>query len=329
MAEIRTVRVSVIIPCYNIEQHLSKCIESILSQTYTNFELLLIDDGSTDGTLKICNKYGEKDSRIKVFTHSNSGVSYTRNRGINLATGEYIIFIDGDDYIKEDYIEKLLNGVEEGAWPICGMINVRNSHALENEHFRQLAVLYPGGVIYEEDLINLLKFSSLSSPCARLYDISIIVEHGIIFDEEITYQEDLIFNLQYIRHIQKAVVLNYYGYFYIEHPVSSTGRYHKKFDHLQLITDELRKMVRNSEDELVVKEFIFQSTMRQIANIFHVNAPQAKAEKITILRSVFLAKPFFYVQDFIYRSKVNLVLKFILKIKNPHLVYLYYKKLHQ
>ena len=320
--------VSVIIPCYNVELHLSKCIESILGQTYTNFELLLIDDGSTDGTLAVLEKYAETDQRIRVFTHENKGVSYTRNRGISEANGEWIMFIDGDDYIKEDYIEKHQKAVEEGVWPICGMINVRNGNVLENEHFHQLAILYPEGVIRKENFIDLLKFSSLSSPCARLYDKSIILEHGIVFDEEITYQEDLIFNLQYIRHIQKAVVLNYYGYFYIEHPVSSTGRYHQKFDHLQTVTDELRKLVRNSENELIVKEFIFQSVLRQIANIFHVNAPSVRAEKITILRTVLHAKPFLYAQDFIFRSKVNILLKVILKIKNPHLIYLYYKKLH-
>ena len=100
--------VSIIIPCYNIAQHLPTCIQSVLLQTFTDFELLLINDGSTDTTLQICEQFAANDSRIKVFTHQNKGVSYTRNRGIKEAKGEYIMFVDGDDYVERDYIEKHL-----------------------------------------------------------------------------------------------------------------------------------------------------------------------------------------------------------------------------
>lgn len=320
--------ISVIIPCYNIEQHLPKCIDSILAQTCRDFELLLIDDGSADGTLDVCNAYKDKDSRIKVFTHPNKGVSFTRNRGIEVAVGEYLMFIDGDDYLKDDYIEKLVAAAEKGSWPICGMINVRNGNQVENGNYRELLQLYPESVVKKEDFIDLLKFSSLSSPCARIYDKAVILEHAVLFDEETTYQEDLIFNLKYIRYIQKAVVQNYYGYFYIEHPASSTGRYHKKFEHLGILTEELGNMVRNVQDELVVKEFIFQTVLRQIANIFHGDAPTQKEKRIQSLNYLLHSKPFIYAQDFIFRSKINVLLKLILKFKNPQLIYFYYKKLH-
>lgn len=99
--------ISVIIPVYNVEKYLNQCIESIINQTYKNLEIILIDDGSTDNSGEICENYSKKDPRIKVIHQKNSGVSSARNKGIDIATGKYINFIDSDDYIEEDMIEYL------------------------------------------------------------------------------------------------------------------------------------------------------------------------------------------------------------------------------
>lgn len=100
-------KITVVVPIYNVEKYLKKCIESILNQTYDNLEILLIDDGSTDNCLKICNDFKKKDSRIKVIKKENGGLSDARNYGINAATGKYIFFIDSDDYVSCDIIEYL------------------------------------------------------------------------------------------------------------------------------------------------------------------------------------------------------------------------------
>jgi len=105
-------KVSIIVPIYKVEKYLRKCIESILNQTYENFELILVDDGSPDNCGSICDEYASKDNRIIVIHKENGGLSDARNFGINKASGEWIAFIDSDDYIKDDYIEKLVN--------ICG-----------------------------------------------------------------------------------------------------------------------------------------------------------------------------------------------------------------
>ena len=99
-------KVSFIIPVYNVEKYLKKCIKSVLDQSYKNIEVLLIDDGSTDGSPKICDDYAKKDSRIKVFHKENEGLSATRNLGVKLSTGKYITFIDSDDTISEDFCER-------------------------------------------------------------------------------------------------------------------------------------------------------------------------------------------------------------------------------
>lgn len=100
-------KISIIIPVYNVEQYLPRCIDSILAQTFTNFELILIDDGSTDSSGKICDKYSEKDSRVKVIHKENGGLSSARNVGLGNAAGKYISFIDSDDYVSSDYLEYL------------------------------------------------------------------------------------------------------------------------------------------------------------------------------------------------------------------------------
>lgn len=105
-------KVSVIVPVYNVEKWVARCIESILKQTFNNFEILLVNDGSTDNSLKICNEYQKVDSRINIINKKNGGLSDARNTGIKNAKGKYLIFIDSDDYVEKDYIEYLLNAVE-------------------------------------------------------------------------------------------------------------------------------------------------------------------------------------------------------------------------
>lgn len=114
--EIKDILISIIVPIYNVEKYVKKCIESIINQTYKNIEIILINDGSKDTSLSICKDYKNKDKRIKLINQENGGVSKARNKGLNIAKGEYIVFIDSDDYITKNYIEKLLNAaIETGA----------------------------------------------------------------------------------------------------------------------------------------------------------------------------------------------------------------------
>ena len=99
--------VSIIVPVYNVEKYLSKCIEILINQTYTNIEILLINDGSTDNSKKICEQFKEKDSRIKLINKENGGLSDARNKGLQEAIGKYIAFVDSDDYVEKNYIETL------------------------------------------------------------------------------------------------------------------------------------------------------------------------------------------------------------------------------
>ena len=99
--------ISVVLPVYNVENYLEKCLNSVVKQTYKNIEIIIVNDGSLDSSIDICNKYANKDSRIKVFTKPNGGLSDARNFGIKKSMGEFITFIDSDDYVTDDYVEYL------------------------------------------------------------------------------------------------------------------------------------------------------------------------------------------------------------------------------
>lgn len=117
-------RISVIVPVYNVENYLSKCIETLTAQTYSNIEILLVDDGSTDSSGQICDEYAVKDNRIMVIHKENGGLSSARNAGMPKASGEYIAFVDSDDFVSEDYIESLLEACENNGAKVaaCGYI---------------------------------------------------------------------------------------------------------------------------------------------------------------------------------------------------------------
>ena len=112
--------ISVIVPCYNVEEYLPKCIESILNQTYRNLEILLVDDGSPDNCGRICDEYAAKDSRIRIIHKKNGGLSDARNAALDVMTGEYVTFIDSDDYVSDDYVEYLYKIIKESGVKIVG-----------------------------------------------------------------------------------------------------------------------------------------------------------------------------------------------------------------
>lgn len=126
--------ISIVVPIYNVEKYLVKCIESLLKQTYTNLEIILVNDGSTDNSLSLCEEYRKKDNRIKIINKKNGGLSDARNKGIDVATGKYIAFVDSDDYIECDMIEVLYRDLKENNANIsmCGFDKIYEDESLKD-----------------------------------------------------------------------------------------------------------------------------------------------------------------------------------------------------
>lgn len=230
-------KVSVIVPIYNVEKYLDKCINSLRNQTLNDIEIILVDDESPDNCPYICDKYAALDSRIKVIHKKNEGLGYARNSGLKISTGEYIVFVDSDDYIELDTLEKCYFIAKENDYDFVKYNLIRHEKK-NNKIFKINSPLETG--IYDENRIKskiLLPMIGIlpnqegdsyvnCSSCNFLYKSSIIKDNGILFVSEREYMsEDLIFNIQFLLNSKKAYVTDFYFYNYIANENSLTGVY--------------------------------------------------------------------------------------------------------
>lgn len=205
--------ISVIVPVYNVEKYIEKCILSILSQTYTEFELLLINDGSTDSSYEICKQWTQKDPRIKVFSQNNCGVSAARNKGLDQAQGEYICFIDADDWIDKTFFEKMLSKMTEG---IDVVITDFQEITEDGEILFDPAkhISYEGNRSSKEtisDAYHSLLYTRIV--WGRLYKKA--VWDNVRF-KPLAYSEDTLAMFEILCHIQTIYLLNEPLYFYLQ-----------------------------------------------------------------------------------------------------------------
>ena len=209
-------KVSVIVPVYNAQEKLRRCIESILRQDFTNFELLLMDDGSKDESGKVCDEYAAKDSRIYVLHKENSGVSDTRNQAIRLARGEYLQCVDSDDWLTPEATGLLVSTMEKQG---CDLV-ISDFYRVVGER------LAHKGDIQEDGLLTRKEFAAymIENPADyyygvlwnKLYKKSIIEKHKLIMDKEINWCEDFLFNMEYIRHVESVYALHVPIYYYVK-----------------------------------------------------------------------------------------------------------------
>lgn len=191
--------ISIIVPVYNAEKHLRRCIDSILAQTFQDFELILVDDGSTDGSPKICDDYAKRDSRIKVFHKENGGVSAARNIGLEKANGHWIMFVDSDDTIPKDALERLYREghAKDVDLVMAGYKKIDQEGTLSFSNEKHLRVLST-----KSDLL-LQMFCPTEYPYwgyvwSKLFRREIVSHNQIKFDEQIFFNEDRLFCVEYI-----------------------------------------------------------------------------------------------------------------------------------
>lgn len=191
--------VSVVVPVYNVEKYIARCIESILNQTHENLELLLVDDGSPDRSGAICDEYAQKDNRIQVFHTPNGGVSRARNVGLDHASGEYLMFVDSDDWVEECHVEKLLPIGDEDL--VYGGTKLHRNAVLfdERKPSAYVATRDEWTQNYSDFLSRGLNIFFIH-PCYRL---SLIREHNLRFVTDIHCGEDGMFNVMFLKYCRK------------------------------------------------------------------------------------------------------------------------------
>ncbi|MGN2337051.1 glycosyltransferase family 2 protein [Clostridium cagae] len=218
-------KVSVIVPVYNSEQYVGYCINSILNQTYRNIEVILVDDGSTDDSLKICRNYEDIDKRVKVITTPNKGVSSARNIGINNACGKYLQFVDSDDTIAPEMIERLVVAIETYEMDIvfCGMSMItldENQRVKSRVDFSSKAMgkecVLTNKVFMEKLPYIMLNTVLLEGPCNKIYRKDIFDKLKLEFAEDISLGEDFLVNMEYYNECNGAVFLEESYYYYMQ-----------------------------------------------------------------------------------------------------------------
>lgn len=290
--------VSIIVPVYNAKDSLHYCMNSILNQSYKRLEVILVNDGSTDGSREICDLYALTDHRVKVIHQQNKGPSHARNKGIRIATGDYIQFVDADDHIHLQMTETLVNAIAEHTqFIICGYqtIDINKNRTITKKYIPSLH-----GKYQMEDFMpyfgELYKDLLIPSPCNKLYNAHLIHQEKITFVENLNYGEDLLFNLTYLSRCQSVQIIpeQLYNYF-ITSKQSLSRKFHENLVENQQILHKKVKSFLLEHDSYTDKNKHFMNIIYAdqvviaLNNLFHINSTytpeQRKEQIITIISS--------------------------------------------
>ena len=264
-----TPQISIIIPVYNVESYLCRCLDSILIQSYKDWECILVDDGSTDGSSKICDDYVEKDDRFKVIHKENGGVSSARNAGIEESSGVCSFFSDSDDYLEKDALKIMIEGLDNDYGMVMAGFNIYavNGTLKETPKQRITKVISPENAIWE--LYRPSDFSYQGYLWSKLFLSQVIKDNHLRFNSQISFNEDALFIMQYVCRIKKPIyytTLPVYNYF--ERANSAMG---------SMMTHFNPKFSTHFDSVIIQKEEVFAYTknikiriaaLRRIASIF-------------------------------------------------------------
>ncbi len=312
MKEIHAPLVSIIVPVYNAEKYLNRCIDSILSQTMTDFELLLIDDGSKDDSGRICDEYSEKDARVRVFHKTNGGVSSARNLGLDNAIGDWITYVDADDRCSYEYLEHLLSKVDEGTDLII-------SYAVICDSIGEKAEVYPEYRVNETNFERLFVDSDMhwhTSPWAKLYRANIIYENGIRFNEMMHIGEDADFLFSFMLITDKIYVSSGTDYYYTCDVSGSLTKRINTIDSELASYRTIRYLVnriiqqKNIKDNRAIENlgWLVASYVRRVLNSLYHNSPLKADKRIEVIKSLDLSLYLQNSKNALWKEQVGRVL---------------------
>lgn len=264
-------RISIIIPVYNSEKYLEKCLTTVINQTYSNIEIIIIDDGSSDNSKLICEKYSTIDERIIFISKNNEGVSIARNTGIKIARGEWIYFLDSDDFLELNMFDELLEVVNKTNCDIVqfGYYNYKNGKIL-SERVPSKYIEYNS-----EYLKVFLKNNQIGALAAwsHFFKRSIIEENSIFFEKELKHGEDQLFVYSAFCHMKKIIVLNKSFYNYVQ----SDGSVSRKPLEVKALTDSLlllSKLSKYVREQNLINDY--KDEINSLSKIFFVTALYCK-----------------------------------------------------
>ena len=289
--------ISILMPVYNAEKYLNETIDTIKNQSFSNWELIIVDDGSIDNSKEICTKLMNDDKRIKYIFQENLGVSHTRNVALENAQGKYIVFVDSDDLIHEDYLKILINSIEKNNSDVsvCNFIERKISNTGKIEDITREFYLKEVMEMSEmKDYIMDFGNSGLLNPLwNKIYKREIIENNNITFDEKVETGEDFIFNLQYFRKAKKISFIKEKLYYYIRRNNNSItykyieNMYEKGWEIHSLLESFLEDMnFYNKENAYVLYGNHLTGAFSAFLNLYHDNCKLTPKEKRKYIKRI-------------------------------------------
>lgn len=304
-------KISVIIPVYQSKNYLKKCIESILNQTYNNVEIILVDDGSNDGSEALCDDYAEQYDNILCVHQVNKGVSSARNRGIRVSMGQYILFVDSDDYIETDYLENAIKAFEEKSVDMYlgGYQAVRNGGRIqEKKYYPMIKDMVCTRKDMECILMELFQSSTLHAIGTKIYKRTLIEKYGIVFKENWKYYEDIYFCLNYLVHCKKIYIQGRIVYYYqrdITHSLSKQIA-NFKYENIYKTYSLLYKLISTHKIFSKYERLFYEDYLEQISLCLESEISVEKRYTVNIRRLYKkLSGDLFYIKAMKYASKYN------------------------
>ena len=273
--------VSVIVPVYNGEEYIEECICSLVSQTYRNLEIIVVNDGSVDGSIQKCERYRQKDSRIYICNQENRGVSAARNRGIKEARGKYISFVDADDYVESYFIENLIKVMPQNGIAICGYKRYEGNQIVAEYKLADEVTIE---LIYR----NIFAKNIIACGCwNKLFSADVIRNNSLCFDEKLHIGEDMVFLAEYLKYVQGRfayIPTTSYVYRRNAQSIMQTAYHEKRFD-LKKYTcidavDRLTELSKETEEEYIVDCFSYRAVRSSLWLLFQMICGQNNTKEI-------------------------------------------------
>ncbi|MBQ2687756.1 MAG: glycosyltransferase family 2 protein [Clostridia bacterium] len=323
----KTGKISIVVPIYNAEKTLERCVSSLINQTYENIEIILVNDGSKDNSLDLCKKFEAQDSRIVVIDKPNGGVSSARNAGLDIATGEFVMFCDSDDWAAEDWCKELFDAYKPNGLVMCGFFTEGQQNYLPYE-----TKANDNCQKYSRNEFTSLTLYGFKSPWSKIYSRHIIEANDLRFNKKFSNGEDYLFNICYLSSIDGDIYFLDKCLYHYEWPIGnnlSTIVDCKKIYHDIDLFKEVNRVAVNivspqSLPECYYREFfiLFEKSIKAI-----LKSSYPFSKKYSVLKSIMTNTEFRKVvtNALISRNKIYSML-YRLKTPIPLMIYSRLKK---
>lgn len=317
--------VSVIVPAFNIEKYIASCIKSLLSQTYSDMEIILVNDGSSDNTLNICTEYANKDSRIITVNKPNGGLSSARNAGLNIASGEYVIFVDGDDYIAENTISELMSLIDKFDADI-----VQFGYVETNSDYSNQVCAPVGSMELIDDTHEMFKRlysigGEAASACTKLYKRHLF--ESLRFKEGINNEDEQMITFM-LQKTKSVLYIDFKPYYYVtrQGSIINSGFSKKKLDIIDILEERKLELAK-----LGFNDFLQTENNRIFMTLINLWCASKSAKDIKNNKIISdKIKEFVKNENVTLSSKFNIIYKLCkINIRFVHLYYIYKKLTNQ